>query len=201
MQAKNGKTLMTIPAATAGLILDVAQELFQTRGYNGISYQDIADRVGIRKASIHHHFPAKADLAAALVRRYRGQWARFLADIDDEANDPRLKLDCYLEPFRATARTGDRACLCGVLGAEFASLAPTVQAEVKQFFRDNEEWLTRLLADGSRQRRFHFAGDPASEAGVLFACLEGALLVSRACADPKRFEAVVCQLKAGLRGS
>src|SRR4051794_36242328 len=61
----------SLPPPTSDLILDVAQELLQTRGYNAISYQDIADRIGIRKASIHHHFPNKSDLAQALVRRYR----------------------------------------------------------------------------------------------------------------------------------
>ena len=184
---------------TAVRILDIAQELFQTHGYNGISYQDIADRVGIRKASIHHHYAAKADLAAAVVRRYRDVWNRFLDGIDQTNGDAWKKLDAYLDPFRSTALTGDRACLCGVLGAEFASLATSVRKEVRQFFAQNEAWLSRLLAAGRAAGSFSFTGTPDSEAGVLFACLEGSLLVVRACGAAKRFENVVGQLKAQLR--
>ena len=183
---------------TAARILDVAQELFQTRGYNGISYQDISDRVGIRKASIHHHFASKADLAVALVRRYRACWKEFLKDIDKAVSDPVMKLDRYVEPFRATVAAGDRACLCGVLGAEFASLTAPVQHEITRFFKDNEAWLAKLLTAGRAAGRFKFAGDATSEAGVFFACLEGTLLVTRACGSIGRFEAVVTQLKAQL---
>ena len=198
MQAKSDNGSKEISSATAGLILDVAEELLQTRGFNAISYQDISDRVGIRKASIHHHFRAKAGLAAAVVRRYRGRWSEFLAEVDETAGGAWARLDRYLEPFRSTARHGDRACLCGVLGAEFASLAPAIQTEVRQFFADNETWIARLLEEGRRTGEFDFAGDATSEAGVFFACLEGTLLVARACADPRRFYAVVAQLKAGL---
>ncbi|HEY8751537.1 MAG TPA: TetR/AcrR family transcriptional regulator [Tepidisphaeraceae bacterium] len=184
---------------TAAQILDVAQELIQTRGYNAISYQDIADRVGIRKASIHHHFAGKSVLATALVQRYRAQWIGLLTAIDRGSKDPWEKLDRYIKPFRTTMSTADRACLCGMLGAEFASLEPLVQLEVQGFFKDNMRWLATLLRDGRKIGAFHFAGGPASEAGVLFGCLEGALLVARACGEPKQFEAVVRQLKTQLR--
>jgi TetR/AcrR family transcriptional repressor of nem operon len=47
---------------TKTTLLDVAEELLLTRGYNGFSYNDIAEKVGIRKASIHYHFPSKSGL-------------------------------------------------------------------------------------------------------------------------------------------
>src|SRR4051812_3688596 len=169
---------------TADRILDVAQELLQTRGYNAISYQDIADRIGIRKASVHHHFRNKSDLAQALVRRYRGRWGAFLKEIDASGADAWIKLERYQAPFQETAVAGDRACLCGVLGAEFASLTAPVQEEVRGFFQDNEAWLARLLSAGTRTGDFHLAGNPASEAGVVFACLEGTLFVAHACGEP-----------------
>lgn len=201
MQQRIARPAKESSPPTGDVILDVAQELLQTRGYNAISYQDIADRIGIRKASIHHHFRNKSDLAQALVQRYRRQWEGFLKEIDASRADPWSRLERYLAPFQETAASGDRACLCGVLGAEFASLTAPVQEEVRGFFQDNEAWLARLLSDGVRAGDFRLAGDPASEAGVVFACLEGTLFVARACGEPGRFGAVVRQLKAGLRGS
>ena len=51
-------------------ILEVGQELIQTVGYDGFSYRDIADRVGIKSASVHYYFPAKTDLAEAVAKQY-----------------------------------------------------------------------------------------------------------------------------------
>lgn len=202
MQAGKTRVAKKVAAPTADNILDVAQDLLQTRGYNGISYQDIADAVGIRKASIHYHFATKAALGAALVKRYRARWNTFLQEIDRSTGDDAwARLDRYLDPFRQTVQAGDRACLCGVLGAEFGSLSRPVQSQVREFFKENERWLTRLLVEGRRTGQFHFGGDAASEAGVFFACLEGTLLVARACGEPTRFEAVVAQLKCALGGA
>ena len=61
---------------TAEQILDVAQEMVRRQGYSAFSYADIAGRVGIRKASIHDHFPSKADLVQRLVQRYRDMLGR-----------------------------------------------------------------------------------------------------------------------------
>jgi TetR/AcrR family transcriptional repressor of nem operon len=171
MQAKSGNSEKFHSEATADVILDVAQELLQTRGYNAISYQDIADRVGIRKASIHHHFSTKTELGMTLVRRYRRRWKAFLDEIDQADPDVWTKLDRYIEPFGATARTGDRACLCGVLGAEFVSLSTPVQREVRNFFADNEIWLTDLFSAGRKSGQFRFPGPPASAAAAFFSCL------------------------------
>jgi TetR/AcrR family transcriptional repressor of nem operon len=190
---------MNSSVGTSARILDVAEQLIQTQGYNGFSYQDVADRIGIRKASIHHHYSGKAVLAAAVVERYRGRWQEMLAEIDRELSDPRKKLDRYFQPFRATIRTADRACLCGMLGAEFASLEPAVKEQVKGFFTDNKRWLAKLLNQGKGVGVFEFRGTALSEADLIFSCLEGALLVARACGDANQFEAVADQLKARLR--
>src|SRR3954470_21642633 len=118
MQHRIARTAKVSSPPTGDRILDVAQDLLQRRGYNAISYQDIADRIGIRKASVHHHFPNKSDLAQALVGRYRRRWEAFLKEIDTSNAGPWSKLERSLGPFQQPAASGDRACLCGVLGAE-----------------------------------------------------------------------------------
>ena len=56
------------PSSTSHRILDVAEYLMQTRGYNGFSYADVAGEIGITKASLHHHFSTKAALGAAVLK-------------------------------------------------------------------------------------------------------------------------------------
>ncbi|WP_051133048.1 TetR/AcrR family transcriptional regulator [Nocardia paucivorans] len=48
-------------------ILDAAAELFTGQGYSSTSTRGIADAVGIRQASLYHHFAAKDDILAALL--------------------------------------------------------------------------------------------------------------------------------------
>src|SRR6201987_6515356 len=90
---------------TAEQILELAEMLIQTRGYSAFSYQDIADSLGIRKASIHYHFPSKTDLGIAVVDRYVARFAAGLATISaDPSQSAMAMLDYYVEPYVAFAR-------------------------------------------------------------------------------------------------
>ncbi|NKR58468.1 TetR family transcriptional regulator [Rhodococcus hoagii] len=61
------KTRMRPGATARDEILDAAAELFTTRGFTGTSTRMIADAVGIRQASMYHHFATKDDILAALL--------------------------------------------------------------------------------------------------------------------------------------
>ncbi len=51
-------------------ILTAATRIAQSQGYNGLNFRDLAQAVGIKRTSIYYHFPSKADLGAAVARRY-----------------------------------------------------------------------------------------------------------------------------------
>ena len=59
---------------TNSRILDVAERLVQLRGFNGFSYADVASELEITKASLHYHYPGKADLGKALIERYASRF-------------------------------------------------------------------------------------------------------------------------------
>src|SRR5271166_4150384 len=111
-------------ADTAERILDTAQALAQVRGYNGFSYADISAEVAITKASIHHHFPSKAQLAEALIDRYRQRFAAARQEAGDAAAGPRDRLAGYARLYAEVFTDGGRMCLCGVFAADAASLPP-----------------------------------------------------------------------------
>src|SRR5215475_4719408 len=91
---------------TAEQILDLAETLIQTRGYSAFSYQDIADSLGIRKASIHYHFASKTDLGIAVVDRYLARFGAALAAVaEDQSQSSMAMLDFYIEPYVAYAKT------------------------------------------------------------------------------------------------
>lgn len=171
-------------------ILNVAEELVQTYGANGISFATISARVGIRKASIHHHFATKDALVEELVRRYSADFLTHVDAIVASRRTPTGKLQAYIGLFDATmeASPGKRVCLCGMLGAEYQALSPKAAALLKTFYRKNEERLGEILEEGRRDKSLHFVG-PARTLGLsIFSLLEGAMLVARADGGPRQFK-------------
>lgn len=166
-----------MPAAgKAEEIMDAAERRIREAGYNGFSFRDLAADVGVKSASVHHHFPTKAALGAAVARRYAD---RFLAAVEGERGD-RL-VAAWRAAFRRALREDGRMCLCGVLGAEAGALPPEVAAEARRFFERGAECLARAHGGGPAAA--------ARDAGLrVLATLEGAMLIARALGDPAAFD-------------
>jgi TetR/AcrR family transcriptional repressor of nem operon len=187
----------TATADTPQRVLDVAERLVQTRGFNGFSYADIAAVLGITKASLHYHFPTKAELGRRLIERYESRFLEALAAIDRAGLDAREKLRRYATIYVDVLRA-NRMCLCGMLASDYATLAKPVKDGVKHFFDSNEEWLTRVLEAGRKAGTLHFAGPPAVVAQSLVGSLEGAMMLARSYGEVARFEAIAERLIAEL---
>ncbi len=189
---------MTATAPTADRILDIAETLVQTRGYEAFSYADIADALSIRKASIHYHFPSKAELTRAMAARYRAAFAVRLLQVEAEFPDPTRRLMRYVRLFQDALREGDHMCLYGMLASDAGTLPEAVRTEVNGFFFDQETWLARVLADGRGREEFRFEGRPDAAAAALLAGLEGAMLVARSRRDVAHFTAVTSRLVGSI---
>ncbi len=178
-----------ITAATAERILDVAERLAQTRGYNGFSYADIAAEIGITKASLHYHFPTKAILGLTLVERYTERFSTALDAVGASAEPAATKLVRYVALYRDVLVL-DRLCLCAMFAAEITTLPESIQDAVRRFFEVNERWLVEVLTGGMQAGELSFDGDPRVEARALAAALDGAMLLARSFEDDSRFDSV-----------
>ena len=164
---------------TRDRILDIAQRLIQSRGYNAFSFHDLAKELGIRTASIHYHFPTKADLGVALLRRYRQTFGEELAWIASNSENALSALARFAALFQRTLKIDSQLCMCGMLSAEVESLPKAVAAEVQRFFNETELWLADVLAGGRRAQLVAFGGSPRTQARMLIAMMEGAMVVAR----------------------
>jgi TetR/AcrR family transcriptional repressor of nem operon len=196
--------LTTAPPAsqgtkTADQILDVAENLIQTRGYSAFSYADIAATLEIRKASIHYHFPSKTELGIAVVDRYVARFATALAAIaaDDERSSMSM-LDYYTEPYLQFAKSPDMVCLCGALAGEMMALPPELRTRVDRFFKEHQAWLASILKRGAERGEFRLAASPAKTARLILGALQGALLVKRTTQDASQLRDVIVVIKAQL---
>ncbi len=182
---------------TAERILDVAERLVQTRGFNGFSYADVAAELGVTKAGLHYHYPGKAELGEALIARYSVRFAEALGQIDDTVRGAQARLAAYAGLY-AQVLSGDRMCLCGMLAAEHQTLPQPMRSAVNRFFDENEAWLMRVLAQGKSGGTLSYDGSSRDAARVVLAALEGAMLVARAYGEPARFQSAAARTLASL---
>lgn len=166
-------------------VLELAQSLVQLRGYNAMSYRDLADKIGVKTASIHYYFPTKEDLGLALLKRYRLAFKNALAGIDAEVTDQKLKIERFVELFADTVRAG-KICLGGMFATDCTTLPGSMQDEVKRFYCENEAWLTSVLKQGREQGTLNFSGTPKIKAEAIFSALEGVMIAARLFNDEKR---------------
>ena len=184
---------------TALRIILVARELIQCQGYNAISFNDIAQQVGIKKPSIVHHFSSKAELGVAVVQQYRGYFSAFLDEKMAEPDINALELfDFYCSPYIDFSKSSNKICLCGALAGEFKALPETVQVEVEQFFKQHLKWLEQLLRRGEKEGIFAFSQEIETVAKNIISVLQGALMVKRATNDDKHLEDTIRYLKSSL---
>ena len=182
---------------TANRIIEIMAELIQTRGYSAVSYQDIADAMGIRKASIHYHFPSKADLGEAVIKQYNKSLLDELeavsANPDATASD---KLEAFIAPYLSLKGDDERVCLCGALAGEFFALPEGMQSEVTNFFEVHQGWLTNLFTTCHKDGSLKIPGSPEQTARLFFGAMQGALLAKRAAHDDSQIDDVAATLRA-----
>src|SRR5690606_10378660 len=141
---------MTSPATATALesgdtklsILRAARELIQTRSYLGLSFQELADRVGIRKASLYHHFPSKEALGIAVLERGIEQFDKWAARV---TGTPQVQLSAYIAMFRDVLGAGHRMCPGGAMGAGWDCIEPGLQQAVRQLRQRQIDWLTVVI--------------------------------------------------------
>jgi TetR/AcrR family transcriptional repressor of nem operon len=176
-------------------ILAAARRNAQAHGYGGLNFRDLADEVGIKAASMYHHFPSKADLGAAVARRYWEDSAAELEALMANASDPVRALGQYPLTFRRALENDNRMCLCSFLSAEYDDLPEAVKKEVQAFADVNVAWLRRALTAAG------LVSPEESErrARAIFAAVAGAQLMARSRSDISLYDALIDSYRvAGL---
>ncbi|HTW28283.1 MAG TPA: TetR/AcrR family transcriptional regulator [Acetobacteraceae bacterium] len=184
---------------TRAKLLTEAEDVVRRVGYAGFSYADLAERVKIRKPSIHHHFRTKEDIGAALVEAYTVRFKDSLADIVVASPRAPQRLQAYAGLYRMGLEAG-QGCLCGVLASELDGLPDRVRLGVRRFFKLNSEWLEVVLAEGQATGSIRADADARSQAAAVLAGLEGAMLVGRALDSIAAFDAAARAIIAGVTG-
>lgn len=182
--------------STRDQILGVARKLIETRSYLGFSFQDVADAVGVRKASLYHHFPTKEALGVAVIR----QATQYFKDWDAaRAREPKDALESYFRMYRNTLRAGSGVCPAGALAPGWDCINEDLRQAVQELRNTQVTWLAGVL--GALAPARGKGGRPvASLAAYVFSVCQGALIASRMTGRVEDFDEAIAQLKSSLPG-
>jgi TetR/AcrR family transcriptional repressor of nem operon len=170
---------MTKGEQTRKKIVEAAAPIFNKRGYEGSSLNDLMEATGLKKGGIYRHFSSKEELAAeAFDYTWEAAWNARLLHVDEQANGiGQLKQLIANFVDRRPPVAGGCPVLNAAIDADDGN--PVLRARVAKALKS---WLARLqvIVEKARERGETRPGvDPAAVATLIVASLEGALMMSR----------------------
>jgi AcrR family transcriptional regulator len=160
-------------------IMDRAAQLLMSRGFNGFSYRDIASHLGVKNAAVHYHFPAKTDLALALVDEYRKILRRGTAEFMAYGGSAIEQLEGFFAFTTKQCQLGRCICPFGAFSVDYNDLPEELQKATRSFMDESIRWLTRVMEVGRKSGEFSFNGDARAKAMTVLAGLQGARQLAR----------------------
>ncbi|WP_150523433.1 TetR/AcrR family transcriptional regulator [Roseibium sediminis] len=170
-------------------LMDVADYLVRHKGADGFSYSDLSSVVGIRKASIHHHFPTKADLLTAIMQRYDSRVMEDLEAFSAQSRTVSEKLRRFVSFYRDALNGGDTLCMCVAYTVTHSELAEPTQAAIHTFRSRVAQWLKTRFDEARQSKEVKDLQDPGAEAAALLALVEGAQIATRISGDLASYDA------------
>ncbi|UYL09026.1 TetR/AcrR family transcriptional regulator [Bdellovibrio sp. SKB1291214] len=162
---------------TKAQALEIAKNHLQLRGYNGFSFQDIADELGIRKASLHYYFASKEDLGLALIEDYIQsfqQWSEMHED-----REPLEKIKKFIDMYNSFSQDGLKVCPGGVFCIDYNTLPAKLKKSVCQLQEQIQNWLTHVVTEGIKNKSLKTTLKPKETATLIHATTQGALQIGR----------------------
>jgi TetR/AcrR family transcriptional repressor of nem operon len=160
-------------------IMDRAADLLMSRGFNGFSYSDISSYLGVKNAAVHYHFPAKTDLALALIDEYRKVLRRGTAEFMAYGGSALAQLEGFFAFTAQQCQLGRCICPFGAFSIDYSELPVELQKATRSFMEESMRWLTKVMEVGRQSGEFSFDGDASARALVVMATLQGARQLAR----------------------
>ena len=178
-------------------IMDRAAQLLMSRGFNGFSYRDIASHLGVKNAAVHYHFPAKTDLAMALIDEYRKVLRRGTAEFMAYGGSALQQLEGFFAFTEKQCQLGRCICPFGAFSIDYHDLPEELQTATRSFMDESLRWLTKVMEVGRDSGEFSFEGDARAKALVVLSALQGARQLVRI-HDTELLDQVIGQIRQDL---
>lgn len=167
-------------------IIQIADSFIRDKGFNAFSFYDISNKVGIKTASIHYHFPSKADLGVAVIDSHIQRLSQVIKEY--QLMSPSDKLDKFFSIYNKIINE-NRICLVGSLATDFNTLDEKVRLKLKEFSEMFLIWVSEFLEEGKKKNIFDFEGESRTKALMIISNMLAIVQLSRL-TTPNDFEVV-----------
>jgi TetR/AcrR family transcriptional repressor of nem operon len=191
-----GRTMARI-SNTRDQIMDRAAELLMSRGFNGFSYRDISSHLGVKNAAVHYHFPAKTDLALALIDEYRKTLRRNTSEFMAYGGSALQQMEGFFAFTTKQCHLGRCICPFGAFSIDYGELSDDIRKATSDFMDETLMWLTQVLEVGREQDEFKFKGEARPRALSIISALQGARQIARI-SDSAILADVISQVRMDL---
>ncbi|MEX0317813.1 MAG: TetR/AcrR family transcriptional regulator [Ruegeria sp.] len=164
---------------TKTALMDAAEQEVRQKGADGFSYKDLSEKIGIRKASIHYHFPNKTDLLTAIMARYAEKTLNAVEEFSASHDLAGPQLIEFVTLYRNALQDCSALCLCVAYTVSQDALDTKTTSEIDRFRTRLLGWLTQVFDAGKRDGSINDVGDPSFEAAAALALVEGAQITAR----------------------
>lgn len=160
-----------------------AQRLLQSVGFNGFSFQHIADALGIKKPSLYEHFKSKDELGAALIEEYRTSFLKWTETID--VFEPDAQIGALFEVFAKFVSEDKRVCPLAAMGGDFNSFPKHLKKALAGLYDSRRSWLVEVIRKGQRQKVFRKDKSAEELAELVLSIGVGAQFAARVAGNPE----------------
>jgi AcrR family transcriptional regulator len=164
---------MSVPSLTQEkerLILDAAQNRFARFGFSKVTMDEIAEDIGMAKASLYYYYPTKEHVFREVIRREQDEFLTQAASILDKPSGAGPKLTTYV---RRRIALGNQLLNLSALNAKFwQDLKPGFRDLFVAFAKEELQLLTKIIREGNKSGEFNVAS-PEKIAEMLLHVLQG----------------------------
>ena len=157
--------------------LRLARRYLQTTGLNGFSFQNIADQLGIRKASLHYYFSSKDELTTELLTGYTESFKKWAELQELVTADHKIK--SMIQLFTEMAAKEQRICPTGALCADFNSLSRANKVELQKMHQTQRQWIVETIRQGIKEKSLSKNLSASETADMFMAIIQGGLQIAR----------------------
>lgn len=178
--------------------LDLAKKYLQTLGFNGFSFQTIADSLGIKKASLHYYFSSKEEMGLALLDDYEEghkSWAAKVSELSAKE-----KLAKMVKGFCSLSIKHDMICPVGAFTSDFNSISPKLKNRLKEFHFLIRDWLVETIEQGKKEGSIKKSTDAVIAADLFLSTLQGGVQVARVRGDQEGLRIMLQAMLDQLHG-
>lgn len=161
---------------TEEAIVDLAEQLIRTKGYNAFSYKDISSPLKIKNAAIHYHFPAKSDLGVAVIQKTRNSFEISTAEWKNDS--PSNQLSNFFNIY-TKSKDENMVCFMGSLGPSYDSLPKAMKDELSLAAAEIRNWVTGVLRKGLEKGEFDFEEEISAKSDLIVSSLLASLIMGK----------------------